>query len=105
MAMLDARRLAELLATTRDAFPEADAAALEADIVARGRKAVLESRSAAKEFHIQSRFQHMNRNVGFRMANVFIRLFAKAPRGSARPSCSAANADPCRWWQVTMLTR
>jgi hypothetical protein len=58
MAMLDAFKLAELLAsaTGRRALPSDGAAALEADIVARGRKAVLESRSSAMQFHAQSRF-------------------------------------------------
>jgi 2-polyprenyl-6-methoxyphenol hydroxylase-like FAD-dependent oxidoreductase len=90
-AMLDAPKLAELLAAaaTRNAFPEAEAAALEADIVTRGRKAVLESRTAAKQFHTQHRIQRMNRNVGFRMANVFIKLFATRRRAGRSVSVSA----------------
>jgi len=80
MAMLDALKLAELLASaTGTTLAEADAAALEADIVTRGHKAVLESRSAARQFHTQSRFQRMNRNVGFRMASTFIKLFSRNP--------------------------
>ncbi len=77
MAMLDALKLAELLGGAGTEVPESAAAALEANIVSRGRKAVLESRSAARQFHTQSRFQRMNRNVGFRMANFFIKMFSK----------------------------
>jgi 2-polyprenyl-6-methoxyphenol hydroxylase-like FAD-dependent oxidoreductase len=84
LAMLDALKLAELLAAaTATTLADADAAALEADIVARGRKAVLESRSAARQFHTQSRLQRMNRNVGFRMASTFIKLFSKKSRSVA----------------------
>ena len=82
MAMLDALKLARLIGA---GSPSADgAAALEADIVSRGRKAVLESRSAAMQFHAQSRFKQMTRNVGFRIANVFIKLFSRGER-SAHP--------------------
>jgi 2-polyprenyl-6-methoxyphenol hydroxylase-like FAD-dependent oxidoreductase len=82
MAMLDALKLAELLASAagRRALPSEGTAALEADIVARGRKAVLESRGAAMEFHARSRFKQMNRNMGFRMVNVFIKLFSTRSR-------------------------
>jgi len=83
MAMLDALKLAELLSAAP--VSPAGAAALEADIVTRGRKAVLESRSAAAQFHAQSRFKQMNRNVGFRMANVFIKLFNRSAK-SSRPA-------------------
>jgi salicylate hydroxylase len=81
MAMLDAWKLAQLLASAT--VVESDAAALEADIVGRGRKAVLESRSAARQFHTRSRIQRMNRNFGFRMANVFIKLFARKAAATA----------------------
>lgn len=68
-AMLDALELAELLGSGN--LP-ADADRLEARIAARGRKAVLESRRAARQFHTTRRFQIMNRNLGFRVANAMI---------------------------------
>jgi salicylate hydroxylase len=68
-AMLDALELAELLGSGN--LP-ADADRLEARIAARGRKAVLESRRAARQFHTTRRFQIMNRNLGFRAANAVI---------------------------------
>jgi 2-polyprenyl-6-methoxyphenol hydroxylase-like FAD-dependent oxidoreductase len=80
MAMLDALKLARLLSAAC-VLPTASAA-LEADIVTRGRKAVLESRSAAAQFHAQSRFKQMNRIVGFRVANVFIKLFSRSAKRS-----------------------
>jgi salicylate hydroxylase len=83
MAMLDALKLAELLGGAT-VSPSA-AAALETDIVTRGRKAVLESRSSAMQFHTTSRFKQMNRNAAFRVANVFIKLFNRGPR-TPRPS-------------------
>jgi salicylate hydroxylase len=80
MAMLDALKLAELIGAGSPAA--AAEATLEADIVARGRKAVLESRSAAMQFHAESHFKQMNRNIGFRVANVFIKLFSRSARKS-----------------------
>jgi salicylate hydroxylase len=68
-AMLDALELAELLGSGNLA---ADAEQLAARIAARGRKAVLESRRAARQFHSTGRFQTRNRNLGFRMANTMI---------------------------------
>jgi salicylate hydroxylase len=68
-AMLDALELAELLGSGN--LP-ADADRLEARIAARGRKAVLESRRAARQFHTARRFQIMKRNLGFRVANAMI---------------------------------
>jgi salicylate hydroxylase len=70
MAMLDAMKLAEMLAAEPDA---AKAAAVEADIVKRGRRAVLQSRRAAAQFHTTDRFQRVMRNLGFRVAGMFIR--------------------------------
>ncbi len=79
MAMLDALKLAEVLGeyAAASATADANAARLEVDIVARGRKAVLESRNAAKRFHTTSRFQQRNRDLGFRMASYFIKRFSK----------------------------
>jgi salicylate hydroxylase len=70
MAMLDALKLAEFLAGTRN---DAAAAKVEANIVRRGRRAVLQSRKAAQQFHTTDRFQQSMRNVGFRVARLFIR--------------------------------
>jgi salicylate hydroxylase len=79
MAMLDALQLAELLAARASTNGETQVAAhkLEADIVARGRKAVIESRSAAARLHTASRFKQMNRDIGFRMASFFIKLVSR----------------------------
>jgi salicylate hydroxylase len=68
-AMLDAMDLAELLGSGN---LSADADDVAARIAVRGRKAVLESRRSARQFHVQSRFQIMNRNLGFRVANAMI---------------------------------
>jgi salicylate hydroxylase len=68
-AMLDALELAELLSSGN--LP-ADAVRLAARIAARGRKAVLQSRSSAKQFHTTKRFQVITRNFGFRTANALI---------------------------------
>jgi salicylate hydroxylase len=68
-AMLDALELAELLGSGN---LTTDADHLAARIAARGRKAVLESRRAARQFHSTGRFQIMNRNLGFRVANTMI---------------------------------
>lgn len=84
MAMLDALRLAELLCGpgAPGSGSTVEAGHLEADIVARGRKAVTDSRNAARQFHTQSRFQQRNRNLGFRFANIFVSRFSKPPRSS-----------------------
>jgi 2-polyprenyl-6-methoxyphenol hydroxylase-like FAD-dependent oxidoreductase len=74
MAMLDALKLAQALATG------GDLADVEQDIVKRGRKAVLDSRRAAEQFHTRSRFARVNRNVGFHVANFFIKTFASRPK-------------------------
>ena len=82
MAMLDALQLAEVLTAPagRNGHSEGAARKLEADIVARGRKAVMQSRSAAMRFHTKSRFQQRNRNIGFRMASYFIKLVSRTSR-------------------------
>lgn len=74
--MLDALKLGEWLAAAGggDGRADADGRVLEADVVARGRKAVLESRNAARQFHTRSRFKQTGRNLGFRMASLFIGL-------------------------------
>src|SRR5262245_65215822 len=77
MAMLDALQLAQWLAARAGDGVGADpnGLALEADVVARGRRAVLESRNSAGQFHTRSRFKQTTRNAGFRMASLFIGLF------------------------------
>ncbi len=70
MAMLDALKLAEMLGG--GASPPA-AQAMEADIVKRGRRAVLQSRRSAQQFHTTDRFQRIMRNLGFKVASLFIR--------------------------------
>jgi len=50
----------------------ADADRVAAGIAARGRKAVLESRRSAEQFHATSRFQILSRNLGFRVGNAVI---------------------------------
>jgi len=79
MAMLDGLKLAQFFGelAADPSSEEAKAAAIERDIVTRGRKAVLESRNAAHQFHNTSRLQQWLRNVGFQMGNVFIRMAAK----------------------------
>jgi salicylate hydroxylase len=79
MAMVDALKLAqffgELAATPSAAAAQGDA--LEREIVRRGRKAVLESRNAANQFHSTSRMQQRLRNIGFRVGNMAMKLFAQ----------------------------
>jgi 2-polyprenyl-6-methoxyphenol hydroxylase-like FAD-dependent oxidoreductase len=70
MAMLDAVKLAEWIGGGANG---AAATRLEADIVKRGRRAVLQSRRAAEQFHTTDRFQKAMRNLGFRVARLFIR--------------------------------
>jgi hypothetical protein len=67
--MLDALELSELLGSGNLAT---DAEHLAARIAARGRKAALESRRAARQFHSTRRFQIRSRNLGFRVANAMI---------------------------------
>jgi salicylate hydroxylase len=68
-AMIDALALAELLGS---GYLPADADRVAAGIATRGRKAVLESRRAAKQFHATSRFEILSRNLGFRVGNAVI---------------------------------
>lgn len=85
MAMEDALKLANYLATAQQSTTSAeDARDLEADIVRRGRKAILESRNAAAQFHTTSSFKRFNRNFGFKIADVVIRLFSKKPTSQSR---------------------
>jgi salicylate hydroxylase len=86
-AMIDALALAELLGS---GYLPGDADRVAAGIAARGRKAVLESRRAAKQFHATSRFEILSRNLGFRIGNAVInsRLTRRktAPTESSAPS-------------------
>jgi len=71
--MLDALGLGRLLVAQGLAWPaEAASQQLEAEIVSRGRKAVLDSRRAAGQFHTTNRFKQLSRNTGFQMANAVI---------------------------------
>jgi len=76
MAMVDGLKLAQLFAdlVARPAEAELNAEALERDIVSRGRKAVLASRRAAKQFHATHRFSQRVRNAGFRFSNTVIKI-------------------------------
>jgi len=79
MGMVDGLKLAQYcadLATSPDQAA-AKVEALEMDILTRGRKAVLDSRAAARRFHVTNRLQQRWRNVGFRVGNTFIRLFSR----------------------------
>ena len=68
-AMVDAVALAELLGSGN--LP-GDAERVAAGIAARGRKAILESRRAAQQYHARTRFKITSRNLGFRIANTMI---------------------------------
>jgi salicylate hydroxylase len=68
-AMIDALALAELLGS---GYLPDDADRVAVGIAARGRKAVLESRRAARQFHSTSQFQILSRNLGFRFGNAVI---------------------------------
>ncbi len=78
MAMVDALKLADHLTAQgqKQTTAETDGV-LNADIVKRGRKAVLESRHAAMQFHTTSGLKQANRNFGFKLANAMIHLFSK----------------------------
>jgi 2-polyprenyl-6-methoxyphenol hydroxylase-like FAD-dependent oxidoreductase len=78
MSMVDSLKLAQYFAALvgTPGSAEARAAALEADMLTRGRKAVLDSRAAATRLHLTNRLQQGWRNVGFRTGNTFIRLFS-----------------------------
>jgi salicylate hydroxylase len=81
--MLDALALAELLGSGN---LTADADRLGARIAARGRKAVLESRRAARQFHTTRRLQIMNRNLGFRVTNTMINSRLVRRKGASAPT-------------------
>jgi salicylate hydroxylase len=74
MGMVDGLKLAQCFAdlVTSPGQAAAKVEALEKDIIVRGRKAVLESRAAARRCHLTNRLQQRWRNAGFRMGNLFI---------------------------------
>jgi 2-polyprenyl-6-methoxyphenol hydroxylase-like FAD-dependent oxidoreductase len=78
MGMLDALKLAQYFADLLTSPGQAaeKVAALETDIVTRGRKAVLDSRAAARRFHMTNPLQQHWRNASFRIGNTFIQLFS-----------------------------
>jgi 2-polyprenyl-6-methoxyphenol hydroxylase-like FAD-dependent oxidoreductase len=75
LGMLDALELAELFGSQAIA-DERESATLEHAIVRRGRKAVLDSRNAAKQFHETSPLLRFNRDLGMRLGDFFIHLFS-----------------------------
>jgi salicylate hydroxylase len=88
MAMVDALTLAQFFGklAANPSGAAAHAETLEREIVRHGRKAVLESRNAANQFHSTSRLQQRLRNVGFRVGNIAMKLFAqRRSRVSALP--------------------
>ena len=77
LGMLDGLELAQYVAGQVASAAQEQAEALDAKIAARGRKAVLDSRAAARRFHLTNRLQQGWRNIGFVTANTFIRLFSR----------------------------
>lgn len=79
MGMVDSLKLAQYFAdlVTSPGQAAEKVEALERDIVTRGRKAVLDSRAAARRYHLTNRLQQRWRTVGFRAGNTFIRLFSR----------------------------
>ena len=77
-AMLDALGLGRWLTghpVTGSAEPTS--VDLEAEIVRRGRKAVIGSRRAAAQFHTTNRWRQRSRNAGFRIGNTVIGISSK----------------------------
>jgi 2-polyprenyl-6-methoxyphenol hydroxylase-like FAD-dependent oxidoreductase len=84
LGMMDSLELAQYFAeliSTPDQNEE-QARILEAQIISRGRKAVLESRAAARRFHITNLLQQRWRNISFRIGNFFIQ---QSSRRNASP--------------------
>jgi salicylate hydroxylase len=79
MAMVDAFKLEKLFCelAADPSNEEAKADALQRDIVNRGRKAILESRTAAQRLHITSHLGQRYRNIGFKISNNFIRMMMR----------------------------
>lgn len=79
LGLLDALQLAQYFAELVSAptQAEAKASALEMEIIARGRKAVLDSRAAARRFHLTNRLQQSWRNTGLRIGNFFIQMSSR----------------------------
>jgi 2-polyprenyl-6-methoxyphenol hydroxylase-like FAD-dependent oxidoreductase len=75
LGMLDALELA--LHVADPAAGAAQAEALDAKIVTRGRKAVLDSRAAARRFHLTNRLQQGWRNLSFETGNTSIHLLSR----------------------------
>jgi salicylate hydroxylase len=78
MGMLDSLKLAQYFAdqATNPDQAASKVEALEKDIITRGRKAVLDSRAAARRFHLTNHLQQRWRNVGFRVGNTVIQIFS-----------------------------
>ena len=79
LGMVDGLQLAQYFAglVSNPNQAQEQAQALEAEIITRGRKAVLASRAAAGRLHLTNRMQQGWRNVGFRIGNLFIRQLSR----------------------------
>jgi salicylate hydroxylase len=86
LGMVDGLKLAQCFAdlVTSPGQAAAKVEALEKDIITRGRKAVLESRAAARRCHLTNRLQQRWRNVGFRIGNLFIRGLSRRDAASGQ---------------------
>jgi len=94
IGMVDSLKLAQyfadLVTSPGQTGTAAKAEALETDIITRGRKAVLDSRAAARRLHLTNRLQQGWRNFGFRTGNLFIQGFSRhdAPSEQRRLGCT-----------------
>jgi len=79
LGMVDGLQMAQYFAglVSNPNQAEEQAQALEAEIITRGRKAVLASRAAASRLHLTNRMQRRWCNVGFRIGNLFIQQFSR----------------------------
>jgi 2-polyprenyl-6-methoxyphenol hydroxylase-like FAD-dependent oxidoreductase len=80
IALVDALNLAEFFTTLArgEATTQQEISLLEADMIARGRKAILASRQAAKQFHKQNKLKQLIRNAGFRLMNFVLEKVSSA---------------------------
>jgi 2-polyprenyl-6-methoxyphenol hydroxylase-like FAD-dependent oxidoreductase len=77
--LLDGVRLADFFARlpAEPAAAEELAGQVEAELVERGGKFVLESRKRARQLHTTSAFSQALRDSGFRMGNTMMKLFSR----------------------------
>jgi salicylate hydroxylase len=78
-ALANGVRLADYFAAAEQdpAGAEPVAAQIEAELVERSSKFVIESRKRAEQLHATSRYSQAMRDVGFRTGNAFIKLFSR----------------------------